>query len=300
MPKEVKEKQERKPRHTSWMVTAPYQHWPTRPELKDGVTYIKGVLETAPTTGYVHWQTTMCTEQYTTKRMSKLYPHCHIEAREGSFEQARKYCTYGKGLTPPDITGTLGTCYELGTPPRPGARTDIEEISKAFLTRGWEGVSDSAIIKYHRGLEKLKQVRYKKKVLEKVVVWYWGESGCGKTHRAFEEGGLGAYSVPARGGWFDNYQGEVNLIIDEYDGTSFTISEFIRLLDKYPQQVPIKGGFVNLEATHIWITSHGDPRSYFPANRWPEVQRRVQRIEKMSKESTLVGLPGSIITPATS
>lgn len=267
----------RKPRYTSWMITS----WnDARPELSPGITYIKGVREKAPTTGKLHWQTMLCSEQLTMKQIIESYPNCHVEPRKGTFLQGKTYCTLGKGLIPPDTTGIEGTCYELGKPPRPGARTDIEEMASAFLQHGWDGVSDTAIVKYHKGLERLKQIRHKKKCIEKVVRWYWGESGAGKTRAAYGEAGDDCYVVPARGGWFDNYHGEKHILIDDYDAESFPIRELLRILDRYPEQVPVKGGFVHLEATHIWITSRFHPNTYFPPSRWPEIFRRLSDISE--------------------
>lgn len=284
-------KQKRQPRHRGYMVTT-FQE--ARPELKNGVHYIKGVQENAPTTGKLHWQTTIVCDELTLRQVRKLYPGCDVRVRNGTFRQAYEYCSFGKFKTPPDTTGVSVTDYELGVMPRPGARTDIEEMATAFLQRGYDGVSDTAIIKYHRGLEKLKQVRYKPKSIVKVVKWYWGEAGSGKTRAAYEEAGIDCYMVPTRGGWFDNYQGQKHVVIDEYDASRFSLSEILRLMDRYPEQVPVKGGFVHFEATNLWITSHFEPAVYFPADRVPEVLRRISEVKEF------VVLPGPIITPATS
>lgn len=62
--------------------------------------------------------------------------------------------------------------------------------------------------------------------------------------------------------WWDGYQGEANVIIDEFRG-SIDVSYLLRWLDRYPCSVEKKGGSLPLRATNFWITSNLDPMMWF-------------------------------------
>lgn len=54
--------------------------------------------------------------------------------------------------------------------------------------------------------------------------------------------------------WFDQYQGEKLVIVDEFRGCK--ASMMLRLADRYPLQVPIKGGFVQWSPSLMILTSN--------------------------------------------
>ena len=51
---------------------------------------------------------------------------------------------------------------------------------------------------------------------------------------------------------------------------------FLRLTDRYPMRVPIKGGFVDWVPVRIWITANYGPDILY--NRDPAVLRRIDEI----------------------
>lgn len=58
--------------------------------------------------------------------------------------------------------------------------------------------------------------------------------------------------------WFDNYEGQRVMVIDELRWKSlgeYGIPLLLRILDSNPCRVEVKGGFVGLKATWIIITS---------------------------------------------
>lgn len=84
---------------------------------------------------------------------------------------------------------------------------------------------------------------------------YWGPTGTGKTHRAWAEASADAFIKSSSNKWWDGYQGQTNVIIDEFDG-QIGITHLLRWLDKYPCSVEVKGGTVPLRACKFWITSN--------------------------------------------
>lgn len=92
---------------------------------------------------------------------------------------------------------------------------------------------------------------------------FWGATGTSKSRRAWDEAGLEAYSKDPRSKFWCGYQGEENIVIDEFRG-GIDISHLLRWLDRYPVSVEIKGSSRPLVGYKIWITSNLDPRNWFP------------------------------------
>lgn len=72
-----------------------------------------------------------------------------------------------------------------------------------------------------------------------------------------------AYSKDPRSKWWDGYQGQEHVILDEFRG-SIDIAHLLRWLDRYPVRVERKGSSVPLKATTFWITSNLAPRGWYP------------------------------------
>jgi hypothetical protein len=93
------------------------------------------------------------------------------------------------------------------------------------------------------------------------VIGLSGPSGCGKTRYVFslcERKGLGLWSWSG-GVWFDGYRGQDCALFDDLDAKA--VSDFgrgfmLRVLDRYPMSVPVKGDFVKWVPKVIFITSN--------------------------------------------
>jgi len=92
---------------------------------------------------------------------------------------------------------------------------------------------------------------------------FWGRTGTGKSHRAWDQAGAQAYVKDPRTKWWCGYRGQENVIIDEFRGV-IDISHLLRWLDRYPVLVEVKGGSRPLCARKFWITSNLDPREWYP------------------------------------
>lgn len=175
----------------------------------------------------------------------------HIEYAHGTDLDNQKYCS------------KEGRFYEFGSPALP-----VSDPFKQILNDLENGTSISDIarsypghfIRYWRGIkemQKLVQLNKTSRSWKTEVYVYWGEPGTGKSRTALEEakekGGRIYYKQ--RGKWWDNYNGQENIIIDDFYGW-IPYDELLRLLDRYPMQVEVKGGYEEMLAKHIWITSN--------------------------------------------
>lgn len=116
------------------------------------------------------------------------------------------------------------------------------------------------------------------------VSLYWGPTGTGKSHRAFQELGMDAYPKDPGTKWWSGYRGESCCVIDEYRG-GIDIRDILRWTDKYPVLIEPKHGYVPLKVSRFIFTSN------LPIDRWyPELdaysldalKRRFDVIEELS------------------
>jgi hypothetical protein len=89
----------------------------------------------------------------------------------------------------------------------------------------------------------------------------------------------GEYWVHNGDRWFDGYSGQLTVIFDDFDGKQVEFRFLLRLLDKYPMQVPVKGGFVNWVPRFVFITSNAYPDEWYPEVPVRDMEALKRRIE---------------------
>jgi len=85
--------------------------------------------------------------------------------------------------------------------------------------------------------------------------------------------------------WWDGYDGERGVLIDDYSG-DWPISYLLRVLHEHPQKIEYKGGMAELAAKFFIITSNLHPDSWYPNADLPHQQalkRRITRIVWMDQ-----------------
>jgi len=133
---------------------------------------------------------------------------------------------------------------------------------------------------------------YERKEKPKNCIWF-GNTGQGKTWDAEQtaiDAELSMFKVPMRQikqGWYDGYRGEEIILFDDFRGSSMEPQEFLNLLDGL-DRLPIKGGYVDNKAKHLFFTSSDHPINWWPkwyaktdhrgGNNYGQVKRRVNKI----------------------
>lgn len=182
----------------------------------------------------------------------------------------------------------LVTCY----------RSDLAGMFKRLK----EGASDLELFeempelafKYQRGISAARAAVLPVRDPERapVIEIYWGDSGTGKTRKAVSDH-PDAYIVtrPREKGalWWDGYNGQKTVIVDEFYGW-IQYDFILRLLDRYPLRVEVKGGTVNMSATHFIITSNQPWRDWYPNVEDKSALER--RIKEFGKVTHFVKLDG--------
>ena len=86
------------------------------------------------------------------------------------------------------------------------------------------------------------------------VYWLWGDAGADKSRMARAVLATNTYCKPPDSKWFDGYDGQEVLILNELRKSTFTYSYLLDMLDRYEFRVEVKGGDVPLLAKVIIIT----------------------------------------------
>ena len=100
----------------------------------------------------------------------------------------------------------------------------------------------------------------------RINIFLSGPPRCGKTRMAFAIGGDDIYVKP-QGKWFDGYMGEKYILFDEINGLDIDFQHLLRITDRYPINVEVKGGSVQLSSRINIFTSNLDFDSAFYRNR---------------------------------
>lgn len=146
-------------------------------------------------------------------------------------------------------------------------------------------------LKLNRGMKEL-DLFYKSKNEKNIpyVHWYYGKTGCGKSLNVRNEIKKLNLGEPAEISknleWFDGYREQDCVIFDEFRGNWCTIGYLLRVLDRYAMTVPIKGGFVNWNPKHIFITSCMAPEDVYKdcGENIQQLLRRIHDIKKFGKD----------------
>lgn len=252
-----------------------------------GASYIVFGEETAPETGTPHWQGYV--EFDKVKRFGqvrRLVEGLHVEYRLGTQQQAIDYCKgLSAGKTPNEVVHEDGT----PTPNVAGRRNDIHDAVETLKSGGLAAVAEEnpiALVKYPRGMLLLQTLLPHRAKPNPEVILLFGPTGCGKTKRFFDECSVDNYwRAPITDGiWFDGYCGQPDALFDDFDGkcSKWSLRFVLQLLDRYPINVPTKGGFVEWVPERIYITTNFFPRLWYDwSNReqqWPALVRRISRV----------------------
>lgn len=232
------------------------------PYLPPGYAYVKGQVEEGGNTGYVHWQLLAISEKkITISRVKDTFGReCHVEPSRS--QAANEYVWK-------EDTRIAGTQFELGQQPISRARPeDWDRIRECAKKGRFDEIPGDIYIRSYNNLKKIAKDHSRapfRPTIECKV--FWGVTGSGKSHRAFEESGMAenpeeVYVKPPTSKWWDGYRGEDKVIIDEFRG-DIGISHLLRWLDKYPCYVEEKGGQLPLKATKFWICSNLCPHDWY-------------------------------------
>lgn len=191
----------------------------------------------------------------------------HWEPRRGTAAQARNYCQK-------DDTRVEGPWEHGSHSGGSGERTDLIAFRDAIKEgENKENLYEShpaLMARYPRFYNSLKMIKRPKRTDDFVVTLIYGDPGVGKTKFIWDkwedaEGGFWQLPVVTSQLWFDTYDGQMHVLMDDFAGSKsrVSLSTTLQVLDRYPIMVPIKGGFVWWNPRRIAVTTNVHPDNWF-------------------------------------
>lgn len=232
--------------------------------------YLVYQREVCPDTGREHWQSFVVFKKRARLARAKRETGCatgHFEvSRAKDLTVAAAYCKKQESRKPGTEPFEFGELPDIRT--GQGNRSDLEEFAKAI--RSATPIRDILekypveSVKYCSSMLKLRSFA-PPPVRDSVTTFlFWGATGSGKTHLAFELA-PNAYRVMYGncGTWFDGYDGENEIILDEFDGTQMSIGQLLQICDKYRYRIEYKGGSNWSAWSAVFITANHDYKSWY-------------------------------------
>lgn len=177
--------------------------------------------------------------------------------------------------------------WELGEKPEQGRRNDLEMAAKMYLEVGEKEFAEEEpgiFVKHYKGLRELKSISmdtHRDPNKPPTVIWLWGLAGTGKTRTAIEA--HWDYYIKDGTRWWDGYEHQQAIIIDDFDG-EWPYRDLLRLLDRYPYQGQVKGGYKKINSPYIYITCEYEPKHFWSGNTLAQVTRRITEIRLLGEK----------------
>lgn len=251
--------------------------------------YFVSGREIAPTTGKVHWQSyAEWFKPMSFTAIKKFFRDntVHIENAKFDFETNKGYCMKD------------GDFKEFGTPAcmTQGERVDLVSVRDHYEAGGTHrqlvdnGEHLMTIARYSKFCGMLKSMYTEPRSTMTELHIYWGPTGTGKTSRAnFEAREFGTVYFKPAGKWWDGYEQEDSVLIEDFRG-EIALAEMLRLIDRMPLRVQVKGGFEHFTSKRVYITSNTSPDEWFNTMQKgydrsiAAFKRRITHIEEMQEK----------------
>jgi len=225
--------------------------------------------ELAPTTGTEHIHIYFrLPDAVTFSKIKKDFPTANIKVALGNDQQNKIYCSKERMLA------------EHGTVTQQGRRTDLDKV-KALVK---ENPSMRTIIEEVGSLQSIKTAEKLLVYLEPKrnwkteVLWFCGATETGKSREAYRIA-PDAYTAMDTGAWWEGYDGHTEIIIDDMRRDFLKFHQLLKLFDRYPYRVEVKGGSRQILARTIIVTSCYSPEEMFDTRE--DIQQLLRRLTKI-------------------
>lgn len=176
-----------------------------------------------------------------------------------------------------------------------GERTDLQRACALIKDSGIDAVvaeMPELLVKFPSGMKELERRLHQdsNEIRLKEVVLIWGPAGTGKSTRARQYPGVRSCAV-SKSGFFDYVSSETCLFeeVDEIVGHKLTIPYMCQLLDQWPMNVEVKGGWTRFNPPRIVMTSNIDPQILFGGDHYEAVMRRITTVIRVAHGTEVAG-----------
>lgn len=203
-------------------------------------------IEIAPNTGTPHLQGyAELVGQFTFATVRGIFKgRAHIERALGTLEDNQRYCSKS------------GITVERGKPREQGHRGDLDVVRRVAAEDGMQAVVSDCRFNYQAMKIAEMYLKYAEEPRTEApkVIWLWGATGKGKSHRASELAGeLSVFWKGDGSKFFPGYDNHDVVVLNDYRPTWFTDptlggawSYLLNLTDKWPMTV------FTFQATRQW------------------------------------------------
>jgi len=253
-------------------------------KLASASRYLVCQLEHAPTTGTPHYQGYVYFDNARTfQSLVRRLPRAHLTIARGTARENRAYCTKAaeEGQPPNELV------LETGDIPSPGNNTrvtveNVRDMLREGATYADLTNADSVTVSALRLAQEWLKYNMPERDFKPTVRWYYGPTGSGKTRHAMSwlrsEGTV--FTVETPGKFWDGYDGQNGVLFDDFRSTRCEFAHLLRLLDRYPMRVEVKGGSRQLNSRHMAITAPCHPRDIYPGL-GEDVAQLLRRIDEV-------------------
>lgn len=222
-----------------------------------GVQWLTGQKETGANTNRPHWQL-FCSF----KRAVRLAAVRKLFGTRVHAEPSRS--TAAEAYVLKDDTAIHGTRFELGAKAFcRNSKTDWALAKEKAKIGALDDIPPDVYIKYYRTLKAIAMDNMTKpNDLDGVAgIWIHGPPGTGKSHYARANYGHSLY-LKAQNKWWDGYQGEDNVLLDDLD--TKVLGHYLKIwADKYCFMAECKGSSMQIRPKNFIITSNYTPEQLF-------------------------------------
>lgn len=218
--------------------------------------------------GTEHFQGTLCfNKKKLLTTVKKLLPRAHLSVCR-SVQDSINYCMKPDGMK--DSSFRLDGPWTIGTPKY------TEDNSKAWnrirdaIKEGADDITlletyPSQVAMYSKGIDRIRYLIDSQKAQafrDVEVILIVGPAGIGKTEGVWKEDPL-VYPKPPGNQWFDGYEGQKSILLDDFYGQEFSYCHLLKLLDRYPLQLKVHNGFRHAKYIKVYITSNVLPHDWY-------------------------------------
>nr|QKV51040.1 putative replication associated protein [Crucivirus sp.] len=204
--------------------------------------------------------------------------HIFVEKRKGTRQQAREYAMKeDTRVNGPWEGGSKPWSDKMG---KQGQRKDLDDLAALIK----EGKSETQIfdempgpfLRYVSNIQKVRLLIKPTRTQDLVVALLYGPPGTGKS-RCVRDTFPDVWAVPVgKDLWFTGYQGEPNVLIDDFAG-NIGLTQLLQILDRYPVQLPAKGSHVWWCPTNICITTNCHPCNWYDYSKRQDSYKALKR-----------------------
>ncbi|AXL65919.1 replication-associated protein [Longjawed orbweaver circular virus 2] len=188
--------------------------------------------------------------------VKKMHPAAHWEVMKGSIKQNEDYCSKSES----SVSVYYTNCNSSKISASEKLKNDIENDDSLK-----DIFSNNFVLscRYHNFITKYQQILQKPRDHETIGVTITGPTGTGKTGQIRYNYDINDLYFKPHGPWWDGYTNQPVVVFDEFYSW-YPYGELLRVLDRYPLKVPIKGGFVEFNSEIVYFTSNQNWTSWFP------------------------------------